>query len=163
MLRTSKSRIGYSIFLMIVGSIFALLLKLTLAHTISWSSYFHQKTLLANLGYSIMGTAVYLLFTISLALMLVAFFKSNAIVIIVGLVVAFFGANLSAILVQSLPALKMFIAWGPLNMINVIHPVTNLVAQSTICLSNLQLVVGNLVYSLIFLIIGIHAFKRSRV
>lgn len=155
--------IAYSIFLMLIGIVFAFLFKMILAHSISWSSQIYHQTVLVNFGYGIAGTAVYLLFTITLSLMLVALFKSNAIVIIIGLVIAFFGANLSAILIQSLPGLKMIIAWGPLNMINIIHPVSNLMAQNTICLSNIQLVVGNLVYSLIFLLIGISVFKHGRV
>lgn len=144
-----------------VGIIFTLIIQSLFARRFAWSTLLNHHSLFINLFASVGGGVVYLLFTITLSLLLVAISGSNAVVIVIGLAIGFFGSNLSAALMQALPGLKAIIAWNPLNMINIINPFAN--AASTVYLSTSQLVIGNLIYSALFLAIGLLIFKRARI
>lgn len=140
------------------GFVCSLILMLFLGNNYSWSDSFHGYPLIVALGYNFLGAFIYLMFTISLSLLLVILLKSNSIVIIIGLAVDFLGANFSGLLMNILP--KQLWAWNPLNMINIIVQLSN---QSTIKithLSNFELLLGNGCYTLLFIILGLWAFKN---
>lgn len=82
----------YGITLLLAGFICSLILMLLLGNNYSWSDNFHGYSLITALGYNFLGAFIYLLFTISLSLLLVILLKSNSIVIIIGLAVDFLGA-----------------------------------------------------------------------
>lgn len=149
------------IVLLLVGLILTLIFQLLLARRFPWAMMLNGHSLLANYFTGIGGTAVYLLFIISLSLLLVALFRSNATVIVIGMAIGFLGADLSAVLLQALPGTRTILAWNPLNMINIIHPFTNGIAG--IYLSTGQLLAGNLIYTVLFLWLGLWAFKRMRI
>lgn len=150
-----------SILLLAVGTVLTLLFKLLFATKFTWSQpLFHHSlwvNFLANLG----GSLVYLVFIITLGMLLVVLFHSNALTIVAGLAIGFLGAPMSALLIHALPGIKAVIAWNPLNMINVIMPLAN--SSQFIFLSEGQLIIGNLVYSALFLLVGLWAFGRSNV
>ncbi|MFR0771406.1 MAG: hypothetical protein ACLSH6_04725 [Limosilactobacillus pontis] len=106
------------------------------------------------------GVGIYLLFTITLSLLLVSLVKSNATVIIIGLFIGFLGANISGVMMQAFPGLESVIAWNPLNMINVITQLSNRSVMKLTMLSNDELIIGNLIYAVIFLVAGLWAFKK---
>ncbi len=148
----------YGITLLLAGFICSLILMLLLGNNYSWSDNFHGYSLITALGYNFLGAFTYLLFTISLSLLLVILLKSNSIVIIIGLAIDFLGANFSGLLMNIFP--KQLWAWNPLNMINIIVQLSN---QSTIKithLSNFELLLGNGCYTLLFIILGLWAFKN---
>lgn len=152
----------YGLFLVIVGFVFALIIKAVLFNQFNWQSIYHHHTLINDLILNLAGVVIYLLFTITLALLLVSTFKSLAIVIVVGLFIGFLGANISGILMQAFPGIRGILAWNPLNMINIITQLANPSVVKISVLSNGELVVGNLLYTLIFLLTGIQVFKRSK-
>ncbi|MBD8085056.1 ABC transporter permease [Limosilactobacillus sp. c9Ua_26_M] len=148
----------YGIALLVAGFVCSLVLMLFLGNNYSWSDSFHGNSLITALGYNFLGAFIYIMFTISLSLLLVILLKSNSIVIIIGLAVDFLGANFSGLLMNILP--KQLWAWNPLNMINIIVQLPN---QSTIKithLSNFELILGNGCYTLLFIILGLWAFKN---
>ena len=148
----------YGITLLLAGFICSLILMLLLGNNYSWSDNFHGYSLITALGYNFLDAFTYLLFTISLSLLLVILLKSNSIVIIIGLAIDFLGANFSGLLMNIFP--KQLWAWNPLNMINIIVQLSN---QSTIKithLSNFELLLGNGCYTLLFIILGLWAFKN---
>lgn len=147
--------------LLLVGLVLAFIFQLLLARRFSWALMLNGHSLVANYLAGIGGTIIYLLFIISLSLLLVALFRSNATVIIIGMAIGFLGADLSAVLLQALPGIRAVLAWNPLNMINIVHPFTN--GITGIYLSTGQLLVGNLVYTALFLWLGLWAFKRMRI
>ncbi|WP_431814886.1 ABC transporter permease [Limosilactobacillus portuensis] len=150
--------VAYGITLLLAGFVCSLILMLFLGNNYSWSASFHGYPLIVALGYNFLGAFIYLMFTISLSLLLVILLKSNSIVIIIGLAVDFLGANFSGLLMNILP--KQLWAWNPLNMINIIVQLSN---QSTIKithLSNFELLLGNGCYTLLFIILGLWAFKN---
>lgn len=138
---------------MIIHSLFA--------RRFAWTTLLNHHSLFINFIATVGGGVVYLLFVITLSLLLVTISKSNAVVIVIGLAIGFLGSNLSAALMQALPGLKAIIAWNPLNMINIINPFAN--TAGTVYLSANQLVMGNLIYSALFIVIGLLIFKRTRI
>lgn len=151
----------YSVLLLLAGFVFTLVIKAVLASgKFNWQMVYHQHTLMGDLWLNILGTAIYLLFTISLALLLISLFKSSAIVVVIGLVIGFLGTTISAMMVQLLPALKSVLAWNPLNMINIITQLANADTIKLSALTNGQLIVSNLVYTAIFLLAGVWIFKK---
>lgn len=148
----------YGITLLLAGFIYSLILMLLLGNNYSWSDNFHGYSLITALGYNFLGAFIYLLFTISLSLLLVILLKSNSIVIIIGLAVDFLGANFSGLLMNILP--KQLWAWNPLNMINIIVQLSNQSVIKITHLSNFELFLGNGCYTLLFIILGLWAFKN---
>ncbi|WP_129044729.1 ABC transporter permease [Companilactobacillus metriopterae] len=149
----------YGVLLLVIGVLFSFLIKFLAARSkFSWLSTYHEghsllNSLLLNMG----GTAIYLLFIITLSMLLISLFKNNATVIIIGLAIAFLGADLSNVLIAALPNLKSILAWNPFNMINVINQLSGVNSSH---LSNIELIVGNIVYSILFLILGFWTFKK---
>lgn len=151
----------YGLFLLLISFLFALGLKLLLVNNrFSWEADFHQHTLINVLIINLTGVGIYLLFTITLSLLLVSLVKSNAAVIIIGLFIGFLGANISGVMMQAFPGLESVIAWNPLNMINVITQLSNRSVMKLTMLSNDELIIGNLIYAVIFLVAGLWAFKK---
>lgn len=152
------------IFLLLVGFLFALLIKTILVGSrFSWSSIYHQHSLLDALLLNMFGVALYLLFTVTLSLLLVSWFKSTATVIIIGLFIGFLGASISAVVMQAIPGLAGIWAWNPFNMINIISQLGDSSVIKLSHLTNGELIAGNLIYALIFLLLGLHAFKKRRI
>lgn len=151
----------YGVGLLLISFLFALGLKLLLVNSrFTWGAAFHQHTLIQALVLNLSGVGIYLLFTVTLSLLLVSLTKSNATVIIIGLFIGFLGADISGVMMQAFPGLGHVIAWNPLNMINVITQLSNSGVMKTTLLSNGELVMGNLIYAFIFLVAGLWAFKK---
>lgn len=154
----------YGVVLLAGGLLFALLIKLLLLNgRLSWDAVYHQQPLLQALMLNLLGVGVYLLFTVTLSLLLVSLVRSNATVIVIGLFIGFLGANLSAIAMEAVPGLRDIIAWNPLNMINVVSQLGNGAVMKVTALTNGELIAGNLGYALAFLLLGLWAFKKRPV
>ncbi|RMC39100.1 MULTISPECIES: ABC transporter permease [unclassified Lactobacillus] len=129
----------------------------------SWGAAFHAHTLRDALILNMFGEVIYSVFIIGLSFMLTMLVKINAVVICIGLALAFFGASLSAGLMSSLPSLVKIIKWNPLNMIFISQQLTrsSIILKSN--LTNMQLIVTTLIYGILFAIIGYYLFKNRRV
>ncbi len=154
---------GYGFFLLLVGFCFALLIKLLLVnHRFAWTAVYHQHSLLRAVELNLFGVAVYLLFTITLTLLLITVINSSATVIIIGLLISFLGANITGVVMQAVPGVKQVIAWNPLNMINIISQFADPRIMATTGLSNGQLLLGTLAYTILFLWAGAWAFRARQ-
>ncbi len=152
----------YGFWLILIGFLFALLIKIGLVgDKFAWQMMYHQHPLINDLLLNLLGVAVYLVFTIALTLLLIALFKSSAVVIVIGLLIGFLGANFSGIALQAFPHFRRVIAWNPLNMINVINQLSDAGMDKITALTDTSLVIGNLVYAAIFLFIGLIIFRKS--
>ncbi|HJF53954.1 MAG TPA: ABC transporter permease [Limosilactobacillus coleohominis] len=152
----------YGLLLILIGFLFALLIKIGfVGNRFAWQMMYHQHPLINDLLFNLLGVAVYLTFTIALTLLLIALFKSSAVVIVIGLLIGFLGANFSGIALQAFPHFRRVIAWNPLNMINVINQLSDAGMNKITALTDTELVIGNLVYAAIFLFIGLIVFRKS--
>lgn len=153
----------YNLFLLICSFTFAIILKLILVNDkFTWNTVYHGYTLIMDLCINLAGVAIYLLFIITFSLMLIVMVKSSAIVIVVGLFIGFLGSTFSDVFMKALPGLKSILAWNPLNMINIIVQLSNTSISKTSALTDGELITGTLIYSIIFLLIGIYAFNKRR-
>ena len=155
----------YSIVLLFTGMIFSLIIKaITIGAKFSWcTTFYHSHILLNALFLNLCGTMIYLLFIISLSLLLISLVKTNATVIIIGLAIAFLGADLSNLSMTVFPHLQGFLAWNPLNMINIINQLSNSNVIMLTHLTNLELIMGNIIYTVLFFLLGFWAFKKRPV
>ena len=151
----------YSLLLLLASFVFALIIKLIFVNgKFSWGLIYHQHPLITDLVINLAGVALYLMFSITLSLMLISMIKSSAAVIVIGLFVGFLGALISAFVMEALPSLANVLAWNPFNMINIIVQLANPSIHQVSSLTNGELVAGNLIYTLLFLLIGLWAFKK---
>lgn len=151
----------YSLLLLLTSFVFALIIKLLFVNSkFSWGLVYHQHPLITDLVINLAGVALYLMFSITLSLMLISMIKSSAVVIVIGLFVGFLGAPLSAFMLNTLPGLANILAWNPFNMINIIQLADPSIHQVSM-LTNGELIAGNLIYTLLFLLIGLWAFKKQ--
>jgi len=115
--------------------------------------------LIKELFFNVFGTFIYSGFIISMAFMLISLLKNNTLVIVIGLLIGFLGAPISNSIISTLN----FFKWNPLNIIYITNQLSELTVSHISKLSNVQIVLAALLYTLIFLIIGYKLFKRRRV
>lgn len=154
----------YSMVLLICGIIFSLIIKaLMVGSKFSWQDSYEGHALINALLINMGGTMIYLIFIITLSLMLILLIKNNATVIMIGLAIGFLGADLSSIAIATFSGLKSIFAWNPLNMINIITQLSNKEMLSVTHLTNPELIIGNLAYAIIFFYIGLLIFKKRAI
>lgn len=154
----------YSAVLLILGTIFSFVIKaLMVGSKYPWQQIYHGYSLLSALLINMCGTMVYLLFIITLSLMLILLIKNNATVIMIGLVIGFLGADLSDLAMSVFSGIKSILAWNPFNMINIITQLSDNKMLSVTHLTNSGLIIGNLIYSVIFFCIGLSVFKKQSI
>lgn len=152
----------YSAILLVFGTIFTFIIKaLMIGSKYSWLDTYHGCTLIKAMLINMVGTMIYLVFIIALALMLILIIKSNAVVIMIVLAIGFTGENASSLALNVFPALRPILAWSPLNMINVITQLSDNSVMKYTYLTNLELIIGNLIYAAIFFYIGLLLFKKQ--
>lgn len=112
---------------------------------------------------NLVGTFIYLIYMVSLSFLLYSLTKRNVITITVCMLVGFFGAPLSNALTTSQPILKGIIRWNPLNMIYVTNQISDKQFMQFSSLSIIQLIIGTIIYSIIFFWIGYYLFKKRAI
>ncbi|MCD2256389.1 ABC transporter permease [Lactobacillus sp. CC-MHH1034] len=157
--------ISYSGLLLCIGSVFTFLLKpLVIGARDSWFTAAQQsQTLSQAFLLNQVGTLVYSLFVVTLALCLLAIVHVNGVVIGIGLIVGFWGVNISRAIMLASSNLAKVVAWNPLNMINVITQLSEPSGQKISNLTNGQLIGGNLIYTALFLSLGYICFKHRHI
>lgn len=153
----------YSFVLTLIATILTVILKSLLVKT-PWSALIsnHQTQLFLLTG-NIIGILIYSLFIITLSFMLIMLIKINAAVIGVGLALGFLGAGVSVALMGAFTPLITILRWNPLNMIFVTQQLTNPSYATVSHLNSIEIIGGNLIYAVIFVILGYHLFKKRRI
>ncbi|MDF7683014.1 ABC transporter permease [Lactobacillus sp. ESL0679] len=121
------------------------------------------KTILIQLGLNILGMIIYSLFAVAMSFMLIMLIRVNAVVICIGLAWGFFGASLSTALMKTFPTISNILKWNPLNMVFISQQLSKPYYYRVSQLSNSQLIMGTLFYSLFFAILGYLLFRQRRV
>ena len=170
---SSKFQIYFSKFLVVLVysfllTVIAFLLTLILSMFFNATRYdclVNQKgqTLLNNLLINLAGALIYSFFSIGLSFMLIMLVKNNAVVVCFGIVLAFFGASFSRGLMQSFPNFISTIKWNFLNMIFISQQLSNPNLSLKSNLSSVELIIANIVYGIIFMVLGYYLFKHRRV
>lgn len=151
----------YGIFLIILGgSITFIIKRFTVDNKFNWEMIYHANSLLRDFLLNLSGALIYILFIVTLALLLTSLVKSSATVIIICLIIVFLGADISNVLMQAFPHFTHVLAWNPLNMINVVTQLSNNNVINITHLTDIQLIFANIFYSLLFLGIGCLSFKK---
>ncbi|WP_125567114.1 ABC transporter permease [Companilactobacillus insicii] len=153
----------YSIVLTIITTILTIIIKSLFIDT-PWSTLItnHQTQLTLLIG-NIIGTLIYALFIVALSFMLIMIMKVNAVVIGIGLSLGFLGAGISVALMKSFTSLIPILRWNPLNMIFITQQLANPPYAAISHLSLIEIVGGNLIYTIIFIILGYNLFKKRRI
>lgn len=153
----------YTVVLTIIAIIMTFLLTFLLApSSYNWFTVYNDHSLFCDLLLNMLAVLIYCIFSIGLSFMLVMLFKTSAVAICVGLVLAFFGASVSSAVMESFPSIVGITKWNPLSMIFISQQLTRDSLKTTSNLSNPQLIVATIVYGLIFAIIGYYLFKHNK-
>ena len=155
----------YGTALLILGIVMTFLFKaLLVGNQFRWIASYQQTNLLNALLLNLVGVFIYLLFIESLAFLLISWIKNNAAVIGIGLAISFLGASLSSVIMSDFSGLIPLMKWNPFNMIYVMNQLA--VPKKFIKISyltNSQIITCNIIYIIIFMILGYLLFKKRRV
>lgn len=80
-----------------------------------------------------------------------------------GIIFIIFGSGISNILVKTLGTALPFVKWNPGNMFNVGFQFTTPGVIKQSLLTDSQLIIGNLIYTVLFIVLGYIAFSRKRI
>ncbi|QIL50322.1 ABC transporter permease subunit [Weissella coleopterorum] len=140
--------------------LFSLILTLMVGYLFGDSFSINQvNELLINF----FGTLIYSFFMIALSFLLLPIFKSNIAVVGSGLFMGFLGTTISGFIMQLIPNFHNILKWNPLNMIYIISQLNNSKFKYISGLSSIDLIIGNITYSLLFLYFGYLLFKKRRI
>ncbi len=154
----------YALSLLVVGLIFTFLLKQLFADQYRWLFiYKGTYSLMISLILNMLGTLLYIFFTIALSFFLISLTKINGLVITIGLLIGFNGASISTAIMQNFPSIVPIFKWNPLNMIYIVNQLPSSTYITYSFLENYQIILGTLLYTLLFLISGFFLFKRRRI
>lgn len=154
----------YGVLMLIFGMLLTFILKAVMVGgKYQWGAMYGQHSLVTDLVLNTAGTFIYLLFIITVAFLLITLIRVNAAVVGIGLVIIFMGADFSSLIMSALPHLAAIIKWNPLNMVFVINQLANSSYEKISSLSLPQIITGNLIYAVIFIVIGDLLFKSRRV
>ena len=154
----------YSFFLTVIAFLLTLILSMFFNATrYNWLVNQKGQILLNNLLINLAGALIYSFFSIGLSFMLIMLVKNNAVVVCFGIVLAFFGASFSKGLMQTFPHFISTIKWNFLNMIFISQQLSNPSLSLKSHLSSLELIIANIVYGIVFTVLGYYLFKHRRV
>lgn len=100
---------------------------------------------------------------ITLVFLIAGLSRTSSIAATGGLALLIFGTSVSSLIIKSFGSAFPFVKWNPGNMFNVgfQFATPGIIKQSF--LTDSQLVIGNLVYIVLFIILGYIAFSRKRI
>ncbi|WEV38931.1 ABC transporter permease subunit [Lactobacillus sp. ESL0680] len=151
-------------FLHVLAIIFTIFLKtVTFGATISWTAvYEYQQPIWLNMINTMLIDLLTTMLIISLVFLLSCLIANNAVVITVSFLVVFLGQVVSDNLLN-LGKFVSVLKWNPLNMVSLTRQYYNFAMYySTTHLANIQLMLGTLIYSLIFFILGYLIFRKRK-
>lgn len=156
----------YNLFLHLVAIVFTIIFSLTpiMSKPVSWSSIYqyHQAlwiNMLTTTGIDIISSTL----IISLICLTSCIINSNAWVIVVNGIIIFMGAGFSSNLLMAKVITSSVIRWNPFNMLNLTQQYYNYGSYYPVTLlSNNQLLLGTICYSILFIVCGYYAFKHKK-
>ena len=154
----------YSFLLTVIAFLLTLILSMFFNNVrYDWLVNKNGNNLLNDLVTNLAGALIYSFFSIGLSFMLIMLVKNNAVVVCFGIVLAFFGASFSKGLMQTFPHFISTIKWNFLNMIFISQQLSNSSLSLKSNLSSLELIIANIVYGIVFMVLGYYLFKHRRV
>lgn len=156
--------VSYGMTLLTTGALVTIIFSFIFAnHHLPWLESFNgQHTILISLLLNIMGYFFYMLFVVALSFLLICWLQSNSLIIVIGLLFVFLGSNISTSIMKNIPSSVVFMKWNPLNMVYVINQLSTKKYVVFSNLNDLQIIVGTLVYSFIFFIVGYFIFNHRQ-
>lgn len=123
---------------------------------------YHQPlwiNMLATTGVDLVASAL----IVSLVCLASCLINSNTLVIAINALIIFMGSGLSANLLMAHVGPSQIIRWNPFNMLNLTNQYYNYATYHlTSQLTNSQLLVGTLAYTVIFIMAGYLVFRRKK-
>ncbi|HFU5892607.1 TPA: ABC transporter permease, partial [Enterococcus faecium] len=121
------------------------------------------QTLLKPLMLNTLGSYIGLWLILSLVLMLACFINSSGAAISAGIVFYFASSIVSGILTAVIAKWE-WVKWNPISMLNLQNQLGNeKIMEPLTHLSTNQLLMGNVVYIVIFLVLGYVVFKKKNI
>ncbi|KJU73318.1 hypothetical protein AH70_02340, partial [Pediococcus damnosus LMG 28219] len=145
--------------------VFTIVIKyLTVGTNVSFSqNYLYHASLFQNLFTNTLVDFLGSLIIVSSVFMMASLMNSSAIAIAVGIGFIFIGEGLSSALISALIKKIPLIKWNPFNMLNIANQWSNPDYFSTTHLTQTQLINGNILYTLIFIVMSFLFFRKKRV
>lgn len=154
----------YDIFLHVLAIFYTIILRYTIFRSnVNWNTIYlyHQPVWINMLATSAIDLITTMLI-IAIVFLLSCSINSNAIVITVSLLVTFLGQSISSDLTRS-HMLVGIMKWNPFNMVNLTRQYANYgMYVLTTHLRNPQILLGSIIYIVIFFIIGYLIFRKKR-
>ncbi|KRM40613.1 ABC transporter permease [Lentilactobacillus parafarraginis] len=155
----------YGVALLLVSIVTTMIFKVTfVGGQYHWTEAYQQSNLIGTLFLNLIGTFIYVLFIVSFAFLLITLIKNNPAVVGIGLAIVFLGSPFSSMIMSGFSAWIPILRWNPLNMIYVMNQMAMpRVFAKVSYLSTFQIVLGNIVYIVGFILVGCLLFKKQRV
>jgi ABC-2 type transport system permease protein len=155
----------YDIILHILAFTLTLILKTLFFgnHNSLNSIYLNHQSLINNIVTTTMSNFFSTFLIIVIVFMIASMSRTSALAATIGFGFIMFGSGLSGIIIQLCGKLFPWIKWNPGNMFNIGNQPLLHSVEKTSLLTNPQLIIGNLVYIVLFTIIGYWAFSRKRI
>lgn len=131
---------------------------------VSWETiYEYHHTVFTNMlmtsGIDILSSML----IVSIVCLTSCLINSNTIVVVVNAVIVFMGSTLSSNLLNASVNCKNIVRWNPFNMLNLTTQYYNYSTYHlTSMLSNVQLFLGTLGYTTLFVVIGLMVFSKKK-
>ncbi|MFD1125041.1 ABC transporter permease [Lentilactobacillus raoultii] len=154
----------YSIYFIALVFVYSLILKFILFNNTFQLSetYGNKHSILLTALYTSLSGFVALWLILSLVLLIANLFKSSAAAISVG-IIGYFAINVVSSILTIIIKKWTWLKWNPLNMMNYPNQVVSPDFKHLTLLSTNELLMGSLVYMVIFLAISYVVFKRRSV
>lgn len=153
----------YSIMNYVLIALYSLILKLILfGNTFKFGDKINGKTLIAQMGISLLSSFLGIWLIIALVLLVANLFKTSSAAITVGIIV-FFAASVLQIMQSLLIAKWDWVKWNPLNMLNAGPQIADSTLKSMTSLTTPVIISGSIIYTIVFVLISYTLFKKRNV
>lgn len=149
---------GYSVYLNVVSMTATICLSMILFPEIS----LNQTEVLRVLFTNLLGNFIGMWLFASLSLMISLVVSNESLASILGIATYFLSSMLAGIQFMVLDQIN-WLRWNPLNMLNLSNQLSNSNIEKLTQLATSQLLIGNLVYIISFLLIASFLFSRKKV
>ena len=154
----------YNVFLHLLALFYTICLQYTIFnYQVNWStSYLYHQPVWLNMVTASLIDLVTTMLIIAIVFLLSCLINSSAIVITASLLITFMGQSISSDLMNG-GKLVNIMKWNPFNMVDLTRQYGNYgMYVLTTHLNNQELLIGSLIYILIFVIAGYLIFRRKR-
>lgn len=154
---------AYNIILHGLAIIFTFILGSTIRPVAWFSIYQYHQPLILNMFLTTGIDIITSMLIISIVFLASTIINSNAVVITISMGIVFFGEYVSSSLLRGNSPFANFAKWNPFNMLTLTHQYVNHAAYySATLLTNTQLMIGALIYLMIFFEAGYLIFRQKK-